>query len=151
MREHHDFSNSLQSIFHKEVKSLLSALKDVGNPFDNDSNDLIDLETKIVVPETIAQNLYKLEYVGEKQFRDFFEQRAWKRSVPLSDTISKNELSLFKTVRSYSASKKDEQLNTAKYNVSHFPRLFIACQIPESDLGNFFAHGNQPNLPTLSD
>ena len=148
MREHHDFSNSLQSIFHKEVKSLLSALKDVGNPFDNDSNDLIDLETKIVVPETIAQNLYKLEYVGEKQFRDFFEQRAWKRSVPLSDTISKNELSLFKTVRSYSASKKDEQLNTA---ISLFPRLFIACQTPESDLGNFFAHGNQPNLPSLSD
>ena len=102
------------------MKSLLSALKDVGNPFDNDSNDLIDLETKIVVPETIAQNLYKLEYVGEKQFWDFFEQRAWKRSVPLSDTISKNELSLFKTVRSYSASKKDEQLNTAKYNFHSF-------------------------------
>ena len=66
MREHHDFSDSVQSIFHEEVKSLLSALEDVGNPSDDDSNDLFDLETKIVVPETIAQNLYKLENVGEK-------------------------------------------------------------------------------------
>ena len=54
MREHHDFSDSVQSIFHEEVKSLLSALEDVGNPSDDDSNDLFDLETKILVPETIA-------------------------------------------------------------------------------------------------
>ena len=151
MREHHDFSDSVQSIFHEEVKSLLSALEDVGNPSDDDSNDLFDLETKIVVPETIAQNLYKLENVGEKQFRDFIEQRVWKRSVLLSDTISKNKLSLFKAVGSYSASRKDEQLNTAKYNVSLFSRLFIACQTRKGDLENFFAHENQPNPPSLSD
>ena len=58
--------------FHKEVKSLLSTLEDVGNPFDDDSNDLFGIETKIVVPETIAQNLYKLEHVGEKTFSRFY-------------------------------------------------------------------------------
>ena len=151
VREHHDFSDCVQSIFHKEVKSLLSALEDVGNPFDDDSNDIFDLETKIVVPETIGQNLYKLENVEEKQFRDFIEQRVWKRSVLLSDTISKNKLSLFKTVGSYSASRKDEQLITAKYNVSLFSRLFIACQTSEGDLENFLGHENQPNPSSLSD
>ena len=68
VQEHHDFSDSVQSNFHKEVKSLLSALEDVGNSFDDDSNDLFDLETKIVVPQTISQSLYKLENVGEKRF-----------------------------------------------------------------------------------
>ena len=124
VQEHHDFSNSVQSIFHKEVKSLLPALKDVGNPFADDSNNLLDLETKIFVPEMIAQILHKLENVGEKQFQDFIEQRVWKRSGPLSDTISKNKLSLYKAVGSYSASRKDGQLNTAKY-ASLFSRLFI--------------------------
>ena len=66
----------------------------------------------------------------------------WKRSEPLSDRISKNKHSLFKAVGSYSASRKDEQLNTAKYNVSLFSRLFIACQTRE---------GDQPNPPSLSD
>ena len=144
VREHHGFCDSVQSVFHKEVKSLLSALKDVGNPFDDNSNDLFDLETKIVVPETIAQNWHKLEYVGEKQVLVIV-------SVPLSDTITKNKLSLFKAVRSYSASKKDEELNTSKYSVSLFSRLFIACQTREGDLENFFAHGNQLNPPSLSD
>ena len=54
-------------------------------------------------------------------------------------------------VGSYSASRKDEQLNTAKYNVSLFSRLFIACQTREGDLENFFAHENQPNPLSLSD
>ena len=74
----------------------------------------------------------------------------WKRSEPLSDTISKNKHSLFKAVGSYSASRKDEQLNTAKY-VSLFSRLFIACQTREDDLENFFVHENQPKPPSLSD
>ena len=73
VREHHDFSDSVQSIFQKEVKSLLSAFEDVGNPFDDDSNDLFDLQTKTVVTETITQNLNKLENVREKQFRDIIE------------------------------------------------------------------------------
>ena len=73
VREHHDFSDSIQSVFQKEVKSLLSALEDVGNPFDDDSNDLFALQTKTVVTETIAQNLNKLENVREKQFRDIIE------------------------------------------------------------------------------
>ena len=53
---------------------------------------------------------------------------------------------LFKAVGSYSASRKDEHLNTANY-VAVFARLFIACQTREGDLENFFAHENQPNLP----
>ena len=79
VRKHHGFSNSVQSIFHKEVKRLLSALEDVGNPFDDDSNNLFDLKTKILVPETIAQNLYELKNVGEKQFRDFIEQKVMEK------------------------------------------------------------------------
>ena len=72
----------------------------------------------------------------KKHFQDFIEQRVWKRSVMLLDTISKIKLSLFKAVGSYLLQEK----NTAKYNVSLFSRLFIACQTREGDLENFFAH-----------
>ena len=91
VRDHHDSSESVQLNFHKDVKSLLLALEDAGNPFEDDSNDLFDLETKIVVPEVISQNLYKLESIGSKQFRDFLDKRVYKRSIPLSDTINKNK------------------------------------------------------------
>ena len=63
---------------------------------------------------------------------------------------AKISFSLFKAVGSYSASRKDEHLNTANY-VAVFARLFIARQTREGDLENFFAHENQPNPPSLSD
>ena len=100
--EHHDFSDPVQGNFHKDVKSLLSVLEDFGNPFEEDSNDLFDLETKIVIPEIVAQKLHELENIRDKQFWDFIENRDWKQSVPLSDTISKSKLSLYKTVGSHS-------------------------------------------------
>lgn len=96
------------------MKSLLSVLEDVDDPFDDDSMDLFDLETKTFVRETVPYNLYELEDVGDKQFRNFIEKRDSKRSVLLSDTISKNKLSLFNTVGFHSTSKKDKQLSTAK-------------------------------------
>ena len=82
------------------MKSLPSVIEDVGNPFLDNSNALLDLETKNVVPETVAQNLYELENVGDKQYRDFLEKRIWKQWVPLTDTIGQNKLSPFKTVDS---------------------------------------------------
>ena len=68
VREHHNFSEPVQANFHKDVKSLLSVLEDFCNPFEEDSNDLFNLETKIVVPETVAQKLYELENIRDKQF-----------------------------------------------------------------------------------
>ena len=58
VREHHDFSESVQINLHEDVKSLLSILEVVVNPFEDDSNDLFDLETKIIISETVAQSLY---------------------------------------------------------------------------------------------
>ena len=50
----HGFSELVQINFHKNVESLLSVLEDVSNPFEDDSNDLFDLEIKVVIPETVV-------------------------------------------------------------------------------------------------
>ena len=131
------------------MKSLPSVIEDVGNPFLDNSNALLDLETKNVVPETVAQNLYELENVGDKQYQDFIEKIIWKQWVPLSDTIGQNKLSPFKTVDSQSTLKKDEQLSTTKY-VLLFSRLFITYQTREGDIESFFPDEIQPNPPSLS-
>ena len=86
--DHHDSSVSAQSNFFRDVKKLLLAFEDVGNPFDDDSNDLFDLETKVVVPENLKSNLYKLETTGTEQFKEFMRYKIWKKTSPLSDTIS---------------------------------------------------------------
>ena len=53
----HGFSESVQTNFSENVESVISVLEDVSNPFEDRSNDMIDQETWIVVPETVAQKI----------------------------------------------------------------------------------------------
>ena len=93
--DHHDSSVSAQSNFYKDVNNLLLTIDDIGNPFDDNSNDLFDLESRVVVPDNLVSNLYKIETVGTNQFNQFMENKIWKRFSPLSDTISRNKLYIF--------------------------------------------------------
>lgn len=93
IHEHNDSSVSKQSDFFKDVNKLLLSFDDVGNPFDDDNNDL-NLETKAVVTDNLKSTLYKLETVGTEQYEDFIKIKIWERSSPLSDTISRNRLDL---------------------------------------------------------
>ena len=61
VEEHHDSCFSSQSSFYKDVKQLLVAIGDAGNPFLDGSDDLYDLETKVVVSSEVVRNLYKLK------------------------------------------------------------------------------------------
>ena len=49
---HHDQTRSVQSAFAKYVHSLVSVIEDLGNPFEEESFDLLFLDSK----ETAVQN-----------------------------------------------------------------------------------------------
>lgn len=76
-------SVSTLSNFFKDVNnlSLLLFFNDVGNSFfvNDDSNDLLDLETKVVLPNNSKSNLLELETVGTKQIADFMKNKKLKR------------------------------------------------------------------------
>ena len=43
---HHDQLPSIQAAFATDVRSLVSTIEDLGNPFEEDSTDLLVLDTK---------------------------------------------------------------------------------------------------------
>ena len=130
---------------------FLSALEEQGNLFLGDSGDLYVLDTKKVANQESANSFFKVENIGQQQFQKFVEERIWKHTTPISDTISKNNIHFFATTKASSVSMKDFQLKTAKNNVALFSRLFIACQARGGDLEVFFAYENHTALPSLSD
>ena len=145
----HDSSDSTQLQFYKDVKTFLLALEESGNPFKDDSDDLYDLETKLVALIASVQNLKIIQKIGTEQFNKVINSRLLERKIPVSDTIKKNKLHIF-SMHTKVRSKKEEQLKSAKDSVSLFSRLFIACQTRE-DLDTFFAHENHPCPPTSSE
>ena len=104
--KHHDSSASTQVKFYNDVKALILALQESGNPFKDDSDNLYDLETKLVAPVTSKQNLRIIEKVGTEQFNDFIHSRLLERKIPISDTIKNNKLHIF-SAHTKVPSKKD--------------------------------------------
>ena len=54
---HHEQVPSIQTAFEKDVRNMLSAMDELGNPFHEGSKDLIALDTKDIMPECVVESV----------------------------------------------------------------------------------------------
>ena len=64
---HHEQMPSVQKAFFKDVQALISVLEEMGNPFTEDSTDLIVLDTKEIMPECVVQVIKTAKQKGQSQ------------------------------------------------------------------------------------
>ena len=50
---HHEQLPSIQREFTKDVRSVVSTMNDLGTPFDDDTQDLFLLDTKVIMPNKV--------------------------------------------------------------------------------------------------
>ena len=148
--KHHDQTPSMQSSFLKDVKCLINAVEEMGNPFKEDSGDLLVLDTMEIMPEEVVQSVKNLQKLGEGQYKAFVKERLIDSSKPITETIKRNNVALFSRPPGKTRSKKQAQVSELKADCSLFSRLYIACQSRKGDLQDFFSHENQPWPPSLS-
>jgi len=65
---HHDQSASVQSAFVKDVQSMVNVMEDFGNPFTDDCQDLLVLDTKEIALPAAVDTLRRAHKVGQMQF-----------------------------------------------------------------------------------
>ncbi len=147
---HHEQHSAVQATFLKEVKSLVSVFEEMGNPFLEQSNDLLVLDTKDILDASVAEAVRKVEALGVEQYQKFVEERLVKCDKPVTDVISKNNLPLLKYTPSKGSSKQKMQIEALKSNCNLFSRLYVSCQARSGNLDMFFSHENQAAPPSLS-
>jgi hypothetical protein len=147
---HHEQTRSTQITFYNQVKVLSSVIEDMGNPFIDDSNDLLVLDTRDLADPAVINALYNIEKTGRQQYDTFVDESLITRVRPVNDPIKRNNFPLFsrQPVRNKSLAK--HQLLSMKSDCSLFSSLFISCQTREGDLDEFFAHENQACPPSIS-
>ena len=52
---HHEVTVCAQTAFFENVKAMATVLQDMGNPFQDESSDLLSLETKNITDPSLAQ------------------------------------------------------------------------------------------------
>ena len=125
-------------------------MEDLGNPFKEDSGDLLALDTKDIMPSEVVESVKNIKKIGQSQYKAFVTKRMVERTKPITHPIKRNKLPLFSRPATKTVSKKQAQVSALKDDCSLFSRLYISCQTREGDLGDFFRHENQPWPPSLS-
>ena len=79
---HHDQTLSIQTAFAKDVRSLLSVIEDLGNPFESTDH-------------TSVKAVQNAQRIGQEQFQAFSTECLIERSKSIDDVIHRNKLKLF--------------------------------------------------------
>ena len=148
---HHDQTASVQNSFLKDVRSLVTVFEHLGNPFEEESKDLIVLHSKVLAGSSAVEAVRQVKQTGKSKFEDFIRECLIERTKAVYDTIPKNKLLVFGTSTVKKISKPKQKLISLKQDMELFSRLFIACQTRDGNLNEFFRHENQTCPPSLSD
>ena len=123
----------------------------MGNPFEDESEYLLVLESKEIADPSAVKAVKKAQNPGQQQFQTFKKECLVERTKPIDDTIHRNRLKLFVGSRTKTAIKEKQQLTLMKSDVELFSRLYITCQTRDGNLEDFFQQENQAWPPALSD
>ncbi|KAL7373171.1 hypothetical protein ABVT39_000586 [Epinephelus coioides] len=147
---HHEQQPAVQEAFMKHVRSLTAVIEEMGNPFLEESQDFLVLDSKDIMSSAVADTVRKVESLGAQQYKTFVEERLEQQTNPLTDTLPKNKMPLFSHSPVKTQSKHKIQLESLKRDCNLFSRLYVSCQTRDGNLDQFFSHKNQEAPPSLS-
>ena len=148
---HHEQMAGVQTAFQRQVKSLCNTVEEMGNPFVEESDDLLMLDTRNILDASVVETIKMIEELGKTQYEAFITERLEKRTTSLYEPIKRNKLALFSSPPSCKEKSKDKmQIASLKSNCSLFARLYVSCQVRDGDLDGFFSHENQSFPPALT-
>ena len=133
--------------FLERVDKLFQILTDMGNPFMEESRDLLSLDTNDIAHPSGAELIFTHHARGRTRFVEFMDGLESEVS-PFYELIKKTRADFFRqephclNVTKQKVLKDDSQL---------FSKLFISCRSRECDLYDFFRHENHPFPAALSD
>ena len=124
-------------------------MKKMVNPFQEETADLLTLDTKIIAAPDAGEWVMSHYQTGESCCKAFIGSLDKGGEGSFYDPIKKNKLDFFQNKPEQAAG--DLKQTILKDDCRLFSKLFISCQSRECDLLEFFHHENQCFPAALSD
>ena len=119
---HHEQSHASQT-------TLVSVIEELGNPFEETSEDIVSLMSKDIADTSMCTMLRKIDTLGKEQYTVFVRGRLIDLSKPLEDSITRYNLCLWTT-----STKDKQKLKLSRTDCQLFSKLYIGCQNREGNL-----------------
>jgi len=131
----------------EKVGALQRVLKEIGNPFQEETADLLVVDTKTIADPTLTGLVGTHQERGKQQFKSFVDGLEIDDTSSFYHPIKKNKVAFFTHDKVASSSNE----KAMKEECQLFCRLFISCQVRQINLEDFFKHENQAASASLSD
>lgn len=92
---HHEQTPRAQKVFLEKVLKLTQVLKELGNPFQEDSGDLLSLDTKDIAHASAVELLSTHYERGRTRFQQFMEGLQDEEVTTFYDPIKRNRMDFF--------------------------------------------------------
>ena len=147
---HHDQSPSIQRAFYLDVKSNSECMRDMGNPFTEETGELVALDTKQLMSEDVVNRMDSIHAEGEKYYKEFVADVLYHHNKPISSPIHRQNHTIFRD-NSSSKSKSKQKMSDLKQNVQLLGRMYISCVARGGDVKDFMKHENLSHPPALAE
>lgn len=141
---HHEEGMSTQNTFRKQARSLVQVINEMSNPFQDDGPELLALDTRNIIDDSVINTVRTIEAVGKDQYETYKKSVITDMTQSIHKPIKKNALPLFRSPSPKTKSKKAGQVSMLRDDVALFSRLYIVMQHREGDMDTFFKHENHP-------
>ena len=122
---HHEHTSQSQKSFTDKVQKLFGVMKDVGNPFQEESNDLLTLDTKTIAHPSAAELVRTHFEKGQVAFRDFLN--GFSDEASFYRPIKKNRTDFF--YQEAAVASSDAKKKVLKNDCHLLSWLFTSSQI----------------------
>lgn len=131
-----------------DVLALVDAFDQLGNPFMEDSGDLIDLDQSIIMPPDVVENVRKVKNIGVQKYQEFLEKRITSQQEAFTATIPNTKLKLFKTALSQPRQKS--VVAVMKDHQSKVTQILLAAHSGRKMDSTVFSHETSEHPPSLT-
>lgn len=129
-----------------QTLGLIQVINEMSNLFVGDGSELLALNTRYVIEESVANTVHTIEEVGKAQYDSYSKAIITEPTKSIRDPIKRNTLPLFISP-SKRKSKQSEDVSLLKEDVSLFSHLYIVAQNRDTDMGTFFQPENHLHPP----
>ena len=123
---HHEHWKHAQTTFGRAITSLTDVIKEMGNPFAENSKDLLVLDCRDLADPAVIDTLRQIKSLGQEQYDTYVNERLVNKTKPITDPIKRNNLPLFSRPPVREKPRAQLQLSSLKNDCSLFSRLYIA-------------------------
>lgn len=147
---HHEQYPAFQNEFMSNVNKLKDSFMAAGNPFQETSDELISLDTRVVSDEECVKMLRDSEARGILLYKTFVSERLSEGSkTNIFAPLKSNKIRIFNQMKKKRNTDK-EMVHSLQNDVHLFQRCLTVSMNRKLDMENFFKHENSTYPPSLS-